>query len=145
MLKKLRAQVMFSSILPVMGGDFGRNKWAQDVNTWVQDSCLCQKFGVLNHGNALETHNILGPDRIHMSPRGKHIFAYKLAVPMERMERTLNWNWWEKGKSTGLQKVSQGLAWHHWGSKCQWEHLHCSWEHGGLRSTSEMLVQQHMQ
>jgi len=41
MLKISGAQAVFSSILPVIGRDFGRNRRAQNINTWVQDWCLC--------------------------------------------------------------------------------------------------------
>ena len=67
MLTNLGAQVVFYSVLPVTGGDFGRNRRAQDINTWLQDWCLHQNFGFLNHGRAFETQGMLGPDGIHLS------------------------------------------------------------------------------
>ncbi|XP_074991813.1 uncharacterized protein LOC142074828 isoform X2 [Calonectris borealis] len=58
MLKTSGAQVVFSSILPVMGGDLGRNRRDQDINTWLQDWCLRQNFGVLNHGRAFKRQDL---------------------------------------------------------------------------------------
>ncbi|KAK4807083.1 hypothetical protein QYF61_018424 [Mycteria americana] len=68
----------------VLGGDFGTNRRAQDINTWLQDRCLHQNFGFLNHGKVFETQGMLGPDGIHLSRWGKCVFGCKLAELIER-------------------------------------------------------------
>lgn len=45
MLENLGAQAVFSSIFPETVGDFKRNKWAQDINIWLQNWWLHQNFG----------------------------------------------------------------------------------------------------
>lgn len=67
-IKGSGAQVVLSSILPVTGRDFGRNRCAQDINTWLQDWCICQGFGFYNHGRVFKTQGMPGPDGVHLSP-----------------------------------------------------------------------------
>lgn len=83
MLKNWGAQVVFSSILPVTGRDFGRNKQAQDVNTWLQDWWLQQNFVVLNHRRAFERQSMLGSDGIHLYWWEKWVFRHKLVGLIE--------------------------------------------------------------
>lgn len=84
MLKDSGAQVVFSSIVPVMRRDTGRNRHAQDINAWLQDWCLHQNFDFYNHGRVFETQGMLGPDGIHLSQWGKCFFAHKLAGLIEQ-------------------------------------------------------------
>lgn len=44
------AQVIFSSILPVEGRNFGRNRQAESINTWIHDCCHHQKVGGFDNG-----------------------------------------------------------------------------------------------
>jgi len=83
-LKHSAAQAAFSSILPVKAADFRRNRRAQDINTWLQDLCLCQNSGILNHGRAFKTQGMLGSDRIQLSQWEKDIFGCKLTGVIER-------------------------------------------------------------
>jgi len=51
-VKKSRAQVIFSSILPVVGSNIRRNRWALCVNTWLCGWCHRHNFGFFNNGMA---------------------------------------------------------------------------------------------
>lgn len=83
MLKNLEAQVVVSSILPKMGEDSGRNRWAQDINTWLWNWCFCHSFGFLNDQRNLHIQGMVGPDGIHLSQREKCPFQHKLVGLME--------------------------------------------------------------
>lgn len=49
MLENQEHQLVFSSILPVTWGDFGRNRRAQDLSTWLQNWYTHQNFVFLNN------------------------------------------------------------------------------------------------
>jgi len=85
---------------PAAGGNSGSNRLTQNINTWLQNQCLCQNFGVLNHGRAFKRQGMLGPGGIHLSWWVKCIFESKL---VGLIERALSLNQWGKGILTGLQ------------------------------------------
>ncbi|KAJ7408371.1 hypothetical protein BTVI_59779 [Pitangus sulphuratus] len=84
MLKDSGEEVVFPSILPVMGRINGRNRHAQNIDIWLQDWCLHQNFVFYNHGRVCKTQGMLGPDGIHLPQWGKCFFAHKLAGQIER-------------------------------------------------------------
>jgi len=90
-LKNLGAQVVFSSILPVMRGDFGRNRQASDINTWLQDWCLCQNFGFLNRGRAFGRQGMLRPDGIYLSQGGNVSLGASGRTDQESFELESTW------------------------------------------------------
>jgi len=79
---------VFSSILLVARNDYGRNRKTQLINTGLQDECHGQNFGFFDHGLAYMTPGLLVTDEVHLSQRGKRIFAQELAG---RIETALNW------------------------------------------------------
>ena len=88
LVKGSGAQVVFSSILPVAGNDEGRNRKSQQINTWLRDWCQQKNFGFFGHGLVYMTPGLLATDRVHLSQRGKRIFAQELAGLI--IERALN-------------------------------------------------------
>lgn len=76
---------MISSVLPVAGNYEGRNRKTQLLNVWLHDWCHHQNFGVLDHGSVHVTPGWLAPHRVHLSQRGKTIFAQESAGLMERV------------------------------------------------------------
>jgi len=47
-------QVVFSSVLPVMKRNMGRNRWIWISSLWLQNWCLCQNFGFYSHGGVFK-------------------------------------------------------------------------------------------
>jgi len=43
------AQVIFSSLLPVVGGDIEQHRQTQSINTWLRDWCHRHNFGFFDH------------------------------------------------------------------------------------------------
>lgn len=80
--KKFRST--FSSILSLMGGDFGRTRQAKGINTCLQDWHLHKNLEFLNDGIAFERQGMLGPDGIHLSWWEKQVFGHKVAGMIER-------------------------------------------------------------
>jgi len=83
-VKGSEAQVVFLSILPDAGNDEGTKRTTQQISTWLQAWCHWQSFGVFDHGSAYMAPGLLATDRIHLSQRGKRIFAQELAGLTER-------------------------------------------------------------
>lgn len=75
--KNVGAQEVFPSILIVIKGDVRRYYRGQDINTCLQDLCLSQNYGVLNHGKAFKRQGRLDPVRIRLSWWGKDDFGHK--------------------------------------------------------------------
>ena len=74
---------MSSSILPVVGNDEGRNRKSQQINTCLQAWCHQQNSGVFDHGSVYMAPGLLATDGVHLSQRGKRIFAQELAGLVE--------------------------------------------------------------
>ncbi|GAB0205185.1 hypothetical protein GRJ2_002984100 [Grus japonensis] len=83
-LKDSGAQVIFSSLLPVEGSNVGRNRRAQSINAWLRGWCQRHNFGFFDNGAAYTAPGLMNPDGIHLSQRGKRIFAQELAGFIER-------------------------------------------------------------
>jgi len=84
LVMEFRTQVIFSSLLPAVGSDTGRNRWAWSTNTWLHGWCHCDSFAYFDHGVAYTAPGLLAPDGIHLSQREKRVFAHKLAGSTDR-------------------------------------------------------------
>ncbi|GAB0209002.1 hypothetical protein GRJ2_003365900 [Grus japonensis] len=83
-LKDSGAQVIFSSLLPVEGSNGGRNRRTQSINAWLCDWCQHHNFGFFDNGAAYTAPGLMNPDGIHLSQRGKRIFAQELGGLIDR-------------------------------------------------------------
>ena len=84
LVKGSGAQVVFSSILPVAENDEGRNRKSQQSNTWLRAQCHQQNLVFFHHGSVYTTLGLLATGGVHLSQRGKRIFAQELAGLIER-------------------------------------------------------------
>jgi len=87
LVRESGAQVIFSSLLPVAGGDVARNRWTQSINTWLRGWCHRHSFGFFDNGMAYTAPDLMASDGIHLSQSGKRTFAQELAG---LIGRTLN-------------------------------------------------------
>ncbi|KAF7236117.1 Replicase polyprotein 1a [Varanus komodoensis] len=78
-LGELKAQVAFSSILPVRGFGPGRDRRASEVNNWLRVWCQKEYFGFLDHGTRFLANGLLARDRLHLTRMGKRFFGDALA------------------------------------------------------------------
>ncbi|XP_065436072.1 uncharacterized protein LOC135979801 [Chrysemys picta bellii] len=83
-IKEFEAQVVFSSILPVQGKGRGRDRRIVEVNEWLRRWCRREGFGFFNHGMVFQEEGVLGRDGLHLTKRGKSIFASRLANLVRR-------------------------------------------------------------
>ncbi|GAB0179160.1 hypothetical protein GRJ2_000381300 [Grus japonensis] len=83
-LKDSGAQVIFSSLLPVEGSNGGWNRRTQSINAWLHGWCQRHNFGFFDNGMAYMAPGLMNPDGIHLSQRGKRIFAQELAGLIDR-------------------------------------------------------------
>ncbi|XP_074982281.1 uncharacterized protein LOC142071374 [Caretta caretta] len=83
-IKELEAQVVFSSILPVEGKGLGRDCRIVEVNEWLRRWCRREGFGFFDHGMVFHEGGVLGRDGLHLTKRGKSIFASRLANLVRR-------------------------------------------------------------
>nr|XP_048709947.1 uncharacterized protein LOC125638352 isoform X2 [Caretta caretta] len=82
-IKELEVQVVFSSILPVEGKGLGRERRIVEVNEWLRRWCRREGFGFFDHGMVFQE-GVLGRDGLHLTKRGKSIFASRLANLVRR-------------------------------------------------------------
>ncbi|KAK4826058.1 hypothetical protein QYF61_004173 [Mycteria americana] len=78
------AQIIFSSLLPFVGSDTRRNGGTQSINSWLRGWCHRHRFGFFDNGMAYTAPGLLASDGIHLSQRGKRIFAQELAGLIDR-------------------------------------------------------------
>ncbi|GAB0208697.1 hypothetical protein GRJ2_003335400 [Grus japonensis] len=83
-LKDSGAQVILSSLLPVEGSNGGRNRRTQSINAWLRGCCQHHNFGFFDNGTAYTAPGLMTSDGIHLSQRGKRIFAQELAGLIDR-------------------------------------------------------------
>ncbi|XP_065451200.1 protein shisa-4 isoform X1 [Chrysemys picta bellii] len=83
-IKEFEAQVVFSSILPVQGKGRGRDRRIVEVNEWLRRWCRREGFGFFDHGMVFQEEGVLGRDGLHLTKRGKSIFASRLANLVRR-------------------------------------------------------------
>ena len=84
LVKESGAQVIFSSLLPVVGRDVERHRQTQSINTWLRDWCHRHNFGFFDHGMTYTAPSLLASNGDQLSQRGKRIFAQKLAGLIDR-------------------------------------------------------------
>lgn len=77
LVKGSGAQVVFASALPIGGIDV--DKQTHHINMWLRDWCNWHTFGFVDHGKVYVTLGLLAPDEMHLSQKGKRIFAQELA------------------------------------------------------------------
>jgi len=82
------AQVIFSSLLSVVGSDIGRNRQVQSINTWPRRWYHRHNFVVFDNGMAYVAPGLMVSGAIHLSQSEKRVFAHKL---VGLVDRALNW------------------------------------------------------
>jgi len=75
--------VIFSSLLPVAGSKVGRNRWIRSI-MWRHGWCYGHSFGFFDNGMGYTAPGLRVSDGIHLSLRGKRVFAHKLAGLIDR-------------------------------------------------------------
>ncbi|GAB0192579.1 hypothetical protein GRJ2_001723200 [Grus japonensis] len=73
-----------STGVPVEGSNVGRNRRTQSINTWLCGWCQRHNFEFFDNGTAYTAPGLMNSDRIHLSQRGKRIFAQELARLIDR-------------------------------------------------------------
>ncbi|KAF7237655.1 Beta-parvin [Varanus komodoensis] len=86
-LRELKAQVAFSSILPVWGFGPGRDRRASEVNDWLRVWCQKECFGFLDHDTHFLANGLLARDGLHLTRMGKRSVGDALA---SFVQKTLN-------------------------------------------------------
>jgi len=84
LVKESGAQVIFSSLLPVVGRDVERHRQTQSINTWLRGWCHRHNFGFFDHGTTYTWASLLAWNGDQLSQRGKRIFAQKLVGLIDR-------------------------------------------------------------
>nr|XP_048673056.1 uncharacterized protein LOC125620874 isoform X1 [Caretta caretta] len=103
-IKEFEAQVVFSSILPGEGKGLGRDRRIVEVNEWLHRWCRREGFGFFDHGMVFHEGGVLGRDGLHLTKRGKSIFASRLANLVRRALNKVH-----QGKETrALRRTQQG-------------------------------------
>ncbi|GAB0179972.1 hypothetical protein GRJ2_000462500 [Grus japonensis] len=74
----------FDSKSKVKGSNVGRNRRTQSINAWLCGWCQRHNFGFFDNGAAYMAPGLMNPDGIHLSQRGKRIFAQELAGLINR-------------------------------------------------------------
>ncbi|GAB0192604.1 hypothetical protein GRJ2_001725700 [Grus japonensis] len=82
--KKGRVIVVGDSLLKVEGSNIGRNRWTQSINVWLHGWCQRHNFEFFDNGTAYTAPGLMNPDGIHLSQKGKRIFAQELAGLIDR-------------------------------------------------------------
>ena len=83
-MRESGAQVIFKSLLPVVGSDIGRNRQSKSVNTRLCGWCHSHSFGFFDNGMAYAAPDLLESDEIHLSQRSKRVFAEELVGLIDR-------------------------------------------------------------
>ncbi|CAM4563036.1 unnamed protein product [Lepidochelys kempii] len=99
--------MVFSSILPVEGKGQGRDCRIVEVNEWLRRWCRREGFGFFDHGMVFHEGGVLGRDGLHLTKRGKSIFASRLAnlvrMALNRGKETKALRGGSLGKGTSLK------------------------------------------
>ncbi|KAK4832299.1 hypothetical protein QYF61_021698 [Mycteria americana] len=83
-MRESGAQVIFSSLLSVVGSDIGRNRWTQSINTWLRGWYQCHNFGFLDNGVAYTAPGLMVSNGSYLSQRGKRVFTQELVGLIDR-------------------------------------------------------------
>ncbi|KFV69245.1 hypothetical protein N307_12034, partial [Dryobates pubescens] len=78
------AQVVFCSVPSVAGEYTERNGRTHTINKWLREWCQRKNFGFFDHGATFTAPDLLGPDGVHLSRRGKRVLALELAGLIRR-------------------------------------------------------------
>ena len=78
-VKGMRAQVVFSSILPSRGKGARRRALIGQVNNWLQNWCWRPGFGSYDHRTLFTDQCLFGRDGILLTKKGKAIFTIRMA------------------------------------------------------------------
>ncbi|XP_073175776.1 uncharacterized protein [Lepidochelys kempii] len=68
----------------VEGKGLGRDHQIVEVNEWLRKWCRREGFGFFDHGMVFQEGGVLGRDGLHLTKRGKSIFASRLANLVRR-------------------------------------------------------------
>jgi len=78
LVRESGAPVIFSSLLPVVDSDNGRNRQTQFINTWLRSWCHHHSFGFFNNRMSYMAPGLLASGRIHLFQRRKRAVAQEL-------------------------------------------------------------------
>ncbi|PKU42583.1 hypothetical protein llap_7114 [Limosa lapponica baueri] len=78
------AQIVFSSVPPVLGTDDWINKKIRQINAWLCNWCYQQGFGFTDHSLIYRTPGLLEYDGKALSRKGKRVLGQELAKLMDR-------------------------------------------------------------
>ncbi|KAK4830595.1 hypothetical protein QYF61_012021 [Mycteria americana] len=70
-------------VVVVVGSDIGRNRWTHSTNTRLHGWCHCHNFGFFDNGMVYMAPGLLASDGIHLSQRGKRVFAHELSFKLD--------------------------------------------------------------
>ncbi|KAF7236429.1 Cysteine-rich venom protein [Varanus komodoensis] len=73
--RDLKAQVAFSSILPVQGCGPGRDRKVSEENDWLRVWCQKEHFRFLDHGTRFLANGLLARDKLYLTRMGKRSFG----------------------------------------------------------------------
>jgi len=79
LLQELRAQVIFSFLLPAVGKDIERNRKILSINARFYGLCYQQNFGLFGNRMPYVALSLQAQDGFYLSPRGKRVSGEKLA------------------------------------------------------------------
>jgi len=83
-IREAGAEVIFSSIIPLVASDIGRNRWIQSINTWLHGWCHQQNSGFFNNEMVYTAPGLLLLDGIVLSQRRKGVCAHELVGLIHR-------------------------------------------------------------
>ncbi|KFV62115.1 hypothetical protein N307_03715, partial [Dryobates pubescens] len=78
------AQVVFFSVPSVTGEYTERNGRTHTINNWLRGWWQQQNFGFFEHGTTFTAPDLLGPDGVQLSRKGKRVLALELAGLIKR-------------------------------------------------------------
>jgi len=84
LVRESGAQVIFKSLLPVVGSDIGRNRQTKSVNTRLCGWCHSHSFGFFDNGMAYTAPGLLASNGRNLSQMGKRIFAQEFVRLIDR-------------------------------------------------------------
>ena len=77
-LKNFGAQIVFSSILPVLGRGIERERKILRVNDWLRRWSRREGFGFWDHGLRFLEDGLLAKDGLHLTRTGKNVFGHSM-------------------------------------------------------------------
>ncbi|CAM4481762.1 unnamed protein product [Lepidochelys kempii] len=83
-LKEIKAQVIFSGILPVPREGQQRCDKIRTINRWLRQWCYKEGFGMYGHWEALMGRGQFSRDGLHLSREGNRLLGWRLAQLIKR-------------------------------------------------------------